>query len=69
MEPARPTGWPLTQALTDGDAGNDDAWVLVTRKLMASFAIMTAATGLITFATFGAFDNQQDPFPHSVSAR
>jgi hypothetical protein len=40
--------------------------VAVLRKLLSSVAIVGAATGLITFATLGAFDNHEDPFPHSV---
>jgi hypothetical protein len=27
---------------------------------------VAAAAGLVAFATLGAFDNHQDPFPHSL---
>ena len=40
--------------------------VAVIKRLVSSVAIVSAAVGLITFATFGAYDNHQDPFPHSV---
>ena len=38
------------------------------RRIQASLLVLAVAGGLIAFATFGAFDNRHDPFPHSVSA-
>jgi hypothetical protein len=43
--------------------------VSVLRRLLTSAAIVSAAVGLVAFATLGAFDNHQDPFPHSVLGR
>lgn len=39
------------------------------RRVIASAATVVATAGLVAFATFGAFDNQHDPFPLSVIAR
>lgn len=40
----------------------------VLRKLAASVTTLAVAVGLAAFATFGAFDNGDDPFPHSQLA-
>jgi hypothetical protein len=36
------------------------------RKVAASLAAVAAAAGLVAFSHLGAFDNSNDPFPHSV---
>ena len=36
------------------------------RKVAASLVAVAAAAGLVAFSHLGAFDNSNDPFPHSV---
>ena len=36
------------------------------RRIAASLAAVAAAAGLVAFSHLGAFDNSNDPFPHSV---
>ncbi|MFW3170916.1 hypothetical protein [Geodermatophilus sp. CPCC 206100] len=36
------------------------------RKVGASLATVAATGGLVAFATLGAFEDAQDPFPHAV---
>lgn len=38
------------------------------RKILASLAVVGAWAGLVAFATFGAFEDSNDYFPHSVIA-
>ena len=69
MELDHPAGCLSRAVVTERDAGGNDALVSVVRRLLGSLVIVSAAAGLIAFATFGAFDNHQDPFPHSVLSR
>lgn len=39
-----------------------------TGRIAASLATLAAAAGLVVFAHLGAFDDGNDPFPHSVVA-
>lgn len=64
-----PCAWDSGAAVTERASGRDDALVSLVRRLLSSLAIVAAAAGLIAFATLGAFDNHQDPFPHSVLSR
>jgi hypothetical protein len=36
------------------------------RRIAASVAAVAAAAGLVVFSHLGAFDDGNDPFPHSV---
>ncbi|WP_167761533.1 hypothetical protein [Blastococcus sp. CT_GayMR19] len=36
------------------------------RRVAASLAAVAAAAGLVAFSHLGAFDDSNDPFPHSV---
>lgn len=36
------------------------------RKLLASLVVVAGAVGLMAFGTFGAFEDTDDHFPHSV---
>jgi hypothetical protein len=40
--------------------------VTTIRKLAASLAVVAAATGLMAFGTWGAFEDTDDYFPQSV---
>ena len=39
------------------------------RKVAATLAAVAAAAGLVAFSHLGAFDDSNDPFPHSVVLR
>jgi hypothetical protein len=48
-----------------GKTGGGRVWA---GSVAASLATVLAAAGLIAFAHLGAFDDGNDPFPHSVVA-